>query len=146
MNIDDLDVDSYLSLVTGCEPISKMVETILKVNDYQPYLSNDLFYGLATTYAGLNDIDLKVDFLNYDDVLEENESLNNYLEHTTKDLDSVAIFLRQLGQYRLFTPEEEIEIFKRYENSEGFEKEEIAKAITNHNLRLVSLSFFHNLL
>ena len=138
INVDNFDIDNYLSLVSNSDAISNMVGAILKLRDYQGFLSNDFFYGLATAYASKNNIELKVDFEteNEDEKIDENGNIIPYLPKT-KDLDGTKEFLKSLGGIKLYTTEEEIAAFKKYTEATGLEKEEIAKEIASHNIKLV---------
>ena len=141
-NIDTekFDIDDYLTMISKCSEINTMVSVILSLKDYSDYLTNDFFYGLAYAFANENGINLKSD--DFEDENAENitDVLDHYVTETVannKDLDCLNIYLKAIGQYATFTPEEEQEIFKKYTEAEGQEKEELAKEIANHNLRLV---------
>ena len=141
-NIDTekFDIDDYLTMITKCKAIDNMVAVILGSNNYTEYLSNNFFCGLAYAYADENGIDLKTDV--FDDEAEEDitDVLDHYVNETVahnKDLDCLNIYLKAIGQYETFTPEEELEMFKKYTESEGETKEYYAQEIANHNLKLV---------
>ena len=137
LELNKLDVDSYIDMISKSKPLSDMVETILNFKDHKSYLKNDVFYSLAVAYSELNGVELvEVEEDNLDEYIAENEELDVYLEKT-KDLDMFKIYLKEIAQYKVLTPEEEKDLFIRFENSTGELKEEIGKKIANHNLKLV---------
>ena len=132
IDINEFDIDAYLYMIDNSSEISNMVSMILDLKDYQRYLSYDFFYGLASSYAASHDIELKTEF---DEESEDNSVKKIYKRN--RDVDSTSDYLSSIGKYKVFLDNEEIEIFKKYNEAKGAEKEKIANEIIEHNLKLV---------
>ena len=130
VNIDNFDLDDYLELLSNSNAINNMMGTVLTEVDYQNFLSNDFFYGLASSYATNNGIEL-ID--NYDD----ETSLEPKGYKRNKDIDSTSDYLKNIGQFKVLTDEEEKDLFKRYAEAKPNQKEAIAQEIIERNLKLV---------
>ena len=128
----DLESDVFEKLLEN-EKITKMLDSILKLQDNKIYFKNPLFYGLALLYSNVSDIEVDIvedddDFVN-DEATDEQEVVYDSSFVTN---DPVKQYLKDLDKAP-FTPEEELEAFKKL--SEG--NEAMKKDIVEHNLRLV---------
>ena len=137
-NIDPdlLSYDDYMNLIKTNDSLRDMTLSILSLEDKKVFLDNDLFYGLYLAYSSvykdflLDEMDTTVE------ISSKNEELSKYVSNN-KDLDTVKLFLKEMGSVPLYTHDEEVAIFKKYKNASDIEKDEIAKEIAEHNLRLV---------
>ena len=106
------------------------------------------FYSKIT--KNVEDGDYDIDDLNISNDLLKRvievklDSLETYdLEHLEFGDDDKFItnifkdYLKTLYQFKVLTREEEKELFEKYKNSEGEERDELKEKIVNHNLRLV---------
>ncbi len=131
----EMSLESYDELCKICPSINNMVSSILQLDDYKVYLENDFFFSLALAYCNNNGIELKEDMI---DVGKQDASdLREFIDKN-EDLDSVRLYLKEIGQYKLLSREEMRDLFIRYTkaNTEE-EKRNIQNIIINHNLRLV---------
>ncbi len=118
-------------LLLGNSKITNMLDSMIKSNNNKMYFENPLFYSLAIIYS--NSHGLKIDFEEknnkgiekFDN--EEFEYDENYFQS-----DSYKAYLKTLNDDP-YTPEEEINAFKRYANGESLVRDDII----THNLRLV---------
>ncbi|MFZ5559241.1 MAG: sigma-70 family RNA polymerase sigma factor [Patescibacteria group bacterium] len=101
-----------------------------------PRLEEDI-EGLEELYGRLKDAHIKVlEKKDYIDLMEEKEGkpkkkLKRLLE--LEDIDSVQMYLKEIGKTELLSPDEEIELAKRIERNDEEARERLIKA----NLRLV---------
>lgn len=137
-NIDPnlLSYDDYMNLIKSNDSLRDMTLSILSLEDKKVFLDNDLFYGLYLAYSSVYKDFLKDEMDKTVEIASKNEELSKYVSNS-KDLDTVKLFLKEMGSVPLYTHDEEVAIFKKYKNASGIEKDEIAKEIAEHNLRLV---------
>ena len=127
----DLEPDDFEKLLEN-EKITKMLDSILKLQDNKLYFKNPLFYGLALLYSNASDIKIDID--------EEDDYVNEELEEEQDVIydssfvteDPVKQYLKDLDKAP-YTPEEELKAFKELSEGNEAKKEEIVE----HNLRLV---------
>ena len=83
-----------------------------------------------------NESSLNEDCFDYkdEDIEIEIEDKNAYNFNNNIISDSTTLYLKEMGKYDLFTPEKEIEIFRKYKNTKDLE---LRNEIMNANLRLV---------
>ena len=72
---------------------------------------------------------LEIYFNEKDIEIRETDILYGY-----SDIDLLAVYLNELSKYKILTKEEEVELFKKYNENKD---PELKKLIANHNLRLV---------
>ena len=133
IDISEFDIDDYFDIVSKSTKISNMVGSLLKTDDYEKLFTNEFFYGLATAYADIHNIELRSEEEISESFYVPEESKKN------KDIDSTREYLSTIGQFPIFTSEEEKEEFTKYANaSTEEEKSIVANNIANHNLKLVA--------
>ncbi len=83
-----------------------------------------------------NENSLKEDCFDYkdEDIEIEIEDKDAYNFNNIIISDSTTLYLKEMGKYDLFTPEKEIEIFRKYKKTKDLE---LRNEIMNANLRLV---------
>ncbi len=133
------DMEDYDKLLSSSKKISKMIDSILKLNDYTVYMQNPFFSSLAILYANENDIELKdveEAFESTDDMFPSEVDDERFIQETYETAmssDDVRLYLTEIGKYDVLTPEEELALFKRYQAGDENAKVELTK----HNLKLV---------
>jgi len=112
---------------------------------------NNIVVELFSSYALINSNNEEVDIekLNSESgVAELKDTLLNEMNYINEDnafdnsskmdySDNVKVYLTRIGQYEMFKPEEEEEIFVQYALAKGTKKEILKEEIVNRNLRLV---------
>lgn len=98
-------------------------------------LDNEIINSLATLYAAKNGIDI----LDYEKEQEENYDYDELdpVDGRSTDLDLIKVYLNEFGNAKKLSTDEEIELFRKYENSSGYEKEQTRNDIVYYNLKLV---------
>ena len=126
-----IDVSESEYILQNSPKINNMLGTILRGNNYDELLSNDLFYSLAVIYAERNGIKLKS--VEAEDIDEDAENNISRYDDSYYFNDGVRQYLNDIGRYKLLTIDEEQELFKKYENGD----EKAKNDIINCNLKLV---------
>ncbi len=121
-----LDLNEAESLLDNNTKLSKMVEEILKLDNYDTLLSNELFYTLSIVYAEKNGLDL------HEEDIEEDIKIDSLGNENYGEFDSVSQYLKDIA-LPLLTKEEEQKLGTRIQNGD----EEARIELMNHNLRLV---------
>ncbi len=106
-------------------------------------IKSDELRGFVNSYLVDNDYfiydnenSLKEDCFDYkdEDIEIEIEDKDAYNFNNNIISDSTTLYLKEMGKYDLFTPEKEIEIFRKYKKTKDLE---LRNEIMNANLRLV---------
>ena len=106
-------------------------------------IKSDELRGFVNSYLVDNDYfiydnenSLKEDCFDYkdEDIEIEIEDKDAYNFNNNIISDSTTLYLKEIGKYDLFTPEKEIEIFRKYKKTKDLE---LRNEIMNANLRLV---------
>ena len=131
----DIDIDSYIKLISN-EKINNMIKCILSRKEYGAYRSNELFESLLIAYCSVNNLDLDSFVDNEKEYANFDEEIDTFINNM-KEASPVKIYLKEISRYKLLTPEETRDLFIRYENATGQEKNAVREIICVHNLRLV---------
>ncbi len=155
ININKMSFDDFVYIYNSTDKISNMIKTLLSLENYNALLENKMFYSFSYIYCDKNDIPVEsLEDEDYEFELEDIEQhyfnsdvdkqLENYFVHS-KNNETSALFIKELGRYSKFTPEQEKEAFNQFERAKKLKDspqkeallEDIKNNIIEHNLRLV---------
>jgi len=122
-NLTNSNPEYYTSLVDFCEEIEKNEK---EKENFKLFLESFS----SESSIGENVVEFDKNITNDDIFIEDNQD-NNY--PTANEFDPVRMYLKEIGNIPLLSPEEEVNLFMEYSNG----NKEIGKKITESNLRLV---------
>ena len=131
ISIESIDLNEAELLINDSAKLNNMLSTLHSYND-KSLFDNDVLFTLMTTYCNLNKLDFSIfeeELINND---EGSEEVNPTIERSN-DLDLLKVYLNEIGNAKLLTQNEEIELFKRYEKGD----EKAYQDIIYSNLKLV---------
>lgn len=127
-NIMAITFDDAEYIISKSAILNKFLQVIYQLNKNDLY-DNSVMYVLMTVYCKNNSLKF--------DIFEKDDNLDYQVEEKRENgsIDSLGLYLNEIGKYPVLSEKEEYDLFRRYEMGE----KELKQKIIESNLKLVVL-------